>query len=169
MKLRIILLSILLGTCLQNSFGQKTEKFIKATVASDTILHGNAFEFKIIIRNLKGDFTPPNFTDFDIVGGPNLSTNMQYTNGQMFKETSYSYFLRARNVGEYFIEESFLIVDGEEIQTEAIQVFVQDNPEEIKHNYRIDQDSKYSLFFPPEYQQKEKEKKKKPKKPLKKI
>ncbi|WP_235297281.1 BatD family protein [Portibacter marinus] len=128
--------------------GENIDKYITAMVASDTILEGNSFEFKIVIRNLKGDFTPPSFSDFDIVGGPNLSTNMQFINGNMFRESTYTYYLKARQVGEHYIEESYLEIEGENIETEAIPVYILDNPEQIKKEYKINGDTRSELIFP---------------------
>ncbi len=165
---------IALGICFYASMvGQEDQenidRYITAIVASDTILAGNTFEFKIVIRNLKGDFTPPTFADFDMMGGPNLSTSMQYTNGNMFRESTYTYYLRARKVGENYIEESYLSIDGENMETAAIPVYIVDNPEAIERDYRIRNKADSELVFPFSDPSKEQTKPKKPKRKLKKI
>ena len=147
---------------------ENIDKYITAIVASDTILDGNAFEFKIIIRNLQGDFTPPTFSNFDIVGGPNMSTSMQYVNGNMFRESTYTYFLKARNLGEQYIEESYLKLAQEDMETEPISVYILDNPEQIRKDYRVSSKTESPLIFP-FGKQSEPELKKKPKRKLKKI
>jgi len=149
MKYLITLLILTVGylsICSQDQ--ENVDKYITAIVASDTILEGNSFEFKIVIRNLKGDFTPPNFSDFDIVGGPNMSTSMQYINGNMFRESTYTYHLKARKVGENYIEESYLEIAGENIETSAIPVFIMDNPEQIQKDYKIRGQGHSELIFP---------------------
>ena len=129
----------------------------------------NTFEFKIVIRNLKGDFTPPVFANFDIVGGPNMSTNMQYSNGNMFREMTYTYYLRARKIGQNYIEEAYLEIGDGNMETEAISIYVLDNPEEVRQDYRINSRTQSSLVFPFNEDKAGKEKAKKPKRKLKKI
>jgi len=145
---------------------ENIDKYMTAMIASDTILDGNTFEFKIVIRNLKGDFKPPSFASFDIVGGPNMSTNMQYNNGSMFREMTYTYYLKARKIGEHYIEEAYLDIDSGNIETEAISVFIMDNPEHIQQEYRITSDTKSEFVFPFGKESKEP---KKSKRKLKKI
>lgn len=159
-------LIVILSVCATFLQAQNEDQYVIAMVANDTILDGNSFEYKVVIRNMKGDFTPPHFNDFDIVGGPNLMSNMQFVNGAMFREKSYTYILRARNVGQYYIEEAYLSVDGENIETQAMPIMIVDNPEQIKQEYLIGQNSKSDVFFPESLK---KEQKKKIKKPLKKI
>lgn len=170
MKRVMILVAILASVNLitaQN--GDNIDKYMTAMVASDTILDGNTFEYKVIIRNLKGDFTPPTFANFDIVGGPNMSTSMQYTNGDMFREMTYTYHLKARKVGEHYIEEAYLEIDDGNIETEAISIFVVDNPEEIQKDYRISPNTKSELVFPFGKIEQDEKKTTKPKRKLKKI
>lgn len=168
----LVMLSVLMVNVAlaQAQSEENIDKYMTAIVASDTILEGNTFEFKIIIRNLKGDFTPPTFADFDIVRGPNMSTSMQYTNGSMFRESTYTYYLKARKVGEYYIEESYLEIDGSNLETAAIPVFIMANPEQIEKDYRVKNSSDSELIFPFNDDNRRNEKnKKKPKRKLKKI
>jgi hypothetical protein len=148
---------------------ENIDKYMTAMIANDTILDGNSFEFKIIIRNLKGDFTPPQFENFDIVGGPNMSTSMQFVNGSMFREMTYTYYLRARNVGQNYIEEAYLEIETGNMETEAIPVYIMDNPEELRQDYRINSKTTSPLVFPFKQHGDESEKPKKPKRKLKKI
>lgn len=168
------IIALFFSILLQGAFAQDQEnidKYITAMVAKDTILEGSTFEFKIVIRNLKGDFTPPSFSDFDIVGGPNMSTSMQYINGNMFRESTYTYYLRARKVGEHYIEESYLEIEGENMETAAIPVYVVDNPEDIRKEYRIKdgRDAEFVFPFSDPLQDTDDKKLKKGKRKLKKI
>ena len=148
---------------------ENIDKYMTAMIASDTILDGNAFEFKIVIRNLKGDFKAPTFASFDIVGGPNMSTSMQYTNGYMFREMTYTYYLKARKIGVHYIEEAYLDIDNGNMETEAISVYVMDNPEQIQQDYRITPETQAEFVFPFGNMNQEPKEPKKPKRKLKKI
>lgn len=170
MRLHLILLLTILIASISKLKAQELEedRYIKAFVASDTILDGNTFEFRIIIKNLKGDFTPPQLMNFEVVGGPNISSNMQFINGHMTKELSYTYILRAKNIGELYIEESYFDMEGESLETPPIPVLVLDNPEQIRKQYSIEYNSDNSLFSPFQIVPKEDEPAKKKRK-LKKI
>ncbi len=148
MKLKHLILSAVFLFGNLHLFSQNEDKYMKAIVASDTILHGNSFEFKIIIRNLHGDFTPPSIENFNIIGGPNMSSKMLYNNGELLKESSYSYVLEARKVGEYFIGEVTLTLESEDIQIPPIPILVVENPDKIKKKYYIDEKAKTSFSFP---------------------
>ena len=166
----LILVSLLAITNLANSQEHENiDKYMTAMVANDTILDGNSFEFKVIIRNLKGDFTPPTFANFDIVGGPNMSTSMQYANGDMFREMTYTYYLKARKLGEHYIEEAYLEIDDGNMETAAISIYIMDNPEEIQQEYRISSNTRSDFVFPFGKLGSEPKTKMKPKRKLKKI
>jgi len=47
------------------------------------------------VMNENGDnFTPPNFENFQIIGGPNQSIKTSYVNGEQSFSITYSYFLK---------------------------------------------------------------------------
>ena len=48
-------------------------------------------------------FVAPEITNFQVLGGPNQSTSMQYINGSMSQSISFSYVLRASQEGEFEI------------------------------------------------------------------
>lgn len=117
-------------------------------VSRDTVLLGNVTKVKFTLENCKGDFEPPNFDDFDIVGGPNVSSSVSIINGEMTKSESYSYILKPRDLGQYMIGEVFISADEGDLKTEPVEIIVLHNPEGI-----IQKDNDYKRmdqFFLPD-------------------
>ena len=167
MKIAIIIFSLIISNV--SLHAQESNQYVKTFVAQDTILYGNAFEFRILIKNMKGDFTPPTFSDFDIVRGPNISKSMQIINGEMSKESSYTYALRARRIGENYIEESYFNTSDNVLETAPIAIMVMDNPEAIEEFHSLKHDSEAQLYDPFKIQNPAETKTKKPKRVMKKI
>lgn len=167
MKIAIVIFSLIISNFVL--VAQESNQYVKTFVAQDTVLHGNAFEFRIVIKNMKGDFTPPTFSDFDVVRGPNISRNMQINNGQMSKESSYTYALRARKIGEIYIEESYFSTSDGVLETQPIAIIVMDNPEAIEKFHSLRHDNHAQIYDPFKMQIPGATKTKKPKRVMKKI
>ena len=54
------------------------------------------------VNNLS-NFSPPDFTGFMVLSGPNQSTSMQIINGAVSASLSYSFYLQPKNLGKYTI------------------------------------------------------------------
>ncbi|MBU2928137.1 BatD family protein [Winogradskyella psychrotolerans] len=75
--------------------------------------------------NQDGDnFVPPNFSDFDVVGGPNTSVSNKYLNGKRTFSKTYSYFLAPKKRGTFTIKQAVIEIDGETYKTFPITVTV---------------------------------------------
>lgn len=75
--------------------------------------------------NQDGDnFRPPNFANFDIIGGPNQSVSNSWINGKRTFKKTYSYFLSPKNQGNYKIEKATIEIEGETYTTETIAIVV---------------------------------------------
>lgn len=108
------------------------EATFKVAVSSDTILMNNVFQVRFTIENGEGEFEAPAFAEFDIISGPNVSSSMSIINGDMEKTESYSYYLKPRSPGKYYIEEGY-VVDGESMmETKPLTIIVEDNPDGIQ-------------------------------------
>ena len=98
---------LLLFTCAV--FAQ--DKF-KATASKTQVATGEPFEITFSIDNNGSNFTPPDFKNFQVVSGPNVSTSMTVVNGSMSSSTSYSYDLIAVSGGTYAINGASITVGG---------------------------------------------------------
>ena len=80
------------------------------------------------VMNENGDnFTPPNFENFQIIGGPNQSIKTSYVNGEQSFSKTYSYFLKPLKKGRIVIYQASVTIDGEEYKSLPVEVNVTDS------------------------------------------
>ncbi len=131
---KIILSTLVLLLLSMLSYAQ--EVVFKQELSYDTLLMGNVLEIKYSIENANGDFQAPEFSDFTIISGPNVSSQFSMINGSVTQSASYSYFLRP-NVEGLITIESATLENGENLwSTDPINIVVQPNPDGIIQNPR---------------------------------
>ena len=75
--------------------------------------------------NKDGDnFTPPNFDNFTVVGGPNTSVSNSWINGVRSFAKTYSYFLAPKKQGNFRIEQATIEIEGQTYKTQVVNVQV---------------------------------------------
>lgn len=75
--------------------------------------------------NKDGDnFIPPNFSDFEVVGGPNTSVSNSWFNGKRSYKKTYSYFLAPKKRGTFTIEQAIIEIEGEVYKTFPVTIKV---------------------------------------------
>ena len=62
------------------------------------------------------------------VAGPNVSSSFSFVNGVSYKEYSESYILVPKYEGVIYIPSASVVIDGEPIETEPIELFVVAEP-----------------------------------------
>ena len=104
-------------------------------LSSDSILLGNYFEVRFTLENAQGDqFEAPDFEEFYVVTGPNVSSNFSMINGTVSQQVTYSYYLEPKETGNYYIQPASIIIDGSVVETEPVEVLVVPNPDGVKQN-----------------------------------
>ncbi|MCB0589617.1 MAG: BatD family protein [Phaeodactylibacter sp.] len=104
----------------------------KVEVSSDSILMGNYFKVSFSLESTGGDnFQPPLFEGFDIMSGPNYSSSISMINGEVSQRISYTYYLRPRDVGNYYIEPASIAVGEKILETTPVPVIVVPNPDGV--------------------------------------
>jgi len=98
----------------------------KASLSHKVVEVGQRFKVTFTVNSGGGNFTPPSFSNFRMLSGPNQSSSMQYINGQMSRSFSISYILQATKKGKFTIDPAIIVVDGKEIKTEALDIEVVD-------------------------------------------
>jgi hypothetical protein len=99
------------------------EKFT-ASVSKTTVGTGEQFEVSFS-TDANGDrFTPPSFSGFQVLSGPNESTSMTSINGNTSMNTSVSYILMAVKEGDLTIGAASIIVNGRRLTTNPIRLKV---------------------------------------------
>ena len=77
------------------------------------------------VMNKDGDnFTPPNFENFTIVGGPSQTISTQWLNGVKKSSKTFSYFLAPKKRGKFTIGQSTIEIDGEIYKTVPVTIEV---------------------------------------------
>ncbi len=75
--------------------------------------------------NQDGDnFTPPDFKNFRVVGGPNQSISNSWINGKRSFSKTYSYFLAPQTRGKITIGQATIDIKGETYKTSPVEVEV---------------------------------------------
>ena len=78
--------------------------------------------------NQNGDnFSPPEFDNFQIIGGPNQSIKTSYVNGERKFSKTYSYFLKPLKKGKLKINQASIEIDGEIYKSLQIEVLITDS------------------------------------------
>lgn len=120
--MRSFLTYILFSLFALSSFGAKVQ--FTAKTSHQVVEVGQRFQITFTVNSRGGNFTPPDFNDFRLLGGPNQSQSMQYINGQVSHSTSLSYILAATEEGTFTIGAASITVDGESYETNPIEIKV---------------------------------------------
>ena len=80
------------------------------------------------VMNQNGDnFSPPNFENFQVIGGPNQSIKTSYVNGERSFSKTYSYFLKPLKKGNLKISQASIEIEGEIYKSLPLEVFITDS------------------------------------------
>ena len=117
------------------AIGQSNPSF-SVRISSDSILLGNAFQVSFTLENAEGvNFQAPDWSlYFDVVSGPNQSTSMSFMNGQMSRSVTYTYYLKPRDLGNFYIEPASIETPESILETDPLEVLVVPNPDGIQQN-----------------------------------
>lgn len=127
--MRSILLSILSILALSNLTAQ--EGSFNVEVTADTVYYGNPIQIKYTMINIQGDFQAPSFDGFNIIAGPNTSSQYSMVNGKVTQRASYEYVLMPVQEGVITIGVANLDTGEDMLMTPALDILVLDNPDGI--------------------------------------
>lgn len=118
------LLTLCLWMCTHTLYVQAQAPFLAATANKSTVSLNEQFQITFTLNASGRSFQGPDLRDFMVLSGPNQSTSMQITNGSFSQTISYSYFLQAKNTGNYKIGPATIEVEGKRIASNVIQINV---------------------------------------------
>ena len=126
-------IGLLLLLCFISFFGiEAQEAKFTVSVSTDSILMDNQFQVSFTLENVQGtEFEAPNFGDFEVLTGPNMSSSFSMINGAVTQTISYTYILRPKEVGNYFIEPASIKAGDNYLETAPLEVMVVPNPDGI--------------------------------------
>ncbi len=83
------------------------------------------FQLNFTIENANGtNLRPPSIADFQVLGGPNTSTSMQWVNGNVTQSVTYTYTLRPKNQGTFKIGKASMQVSGATMESNELTIQV---------------------------------------------
>ncbi|MFP4525296.1 MAG: BatD family protein [Bacteroidales bacterium] len=143
---------LIIGFFFLNSWVYADEDIEFSAEASSVVRVGERFRLTFTVNADVDDFTPPEFSGFNVLAGPSTSTstNVSIVNGKMERsyQLQYTYVLRADETGEFTIPPAKVEVDGEEYTSNEVEIEViegeEDKSEEDKSDSSTDQQQKQS-------------------------
>jgi hypothetical protein len=122
LKFYTLIFIFLLGT---SFFAQ--EATLKASVSKNKLGVNQRLRVKFSIDKQGGDnFSPPNFNDFKVVGGPSQSVSQSWINGAVSFTQSYSYIIQPKRKGELSIGSATIKIGGKTLKSELVKIIVLD-------------------------------------------
>lgn len=93
--------------------------------APSAVVQGQQFQLSYTIntKNVK-DFRLGNIADFDILMGPNRSSQFSMVNGQTSSSVTFTYILRGQKEGTYTIPAATASAGGQQLQSRAVTIKV---------------------------------------------
>ena len=127
MKLRFYIFLFFWITSISNLKAQENSVSFEAILSKKSlgIKEKLRVDFKM---NKDGDnFTPPNFTGFKVVGGPNQSVSNMWVNGKRTFSKIYSYFLSPIKKGSVTIGQATIEIDNKIYKTLPVKISVSES------------------------------------------
>lgn len=119
---RLLLLIFWSLGSLTASWGQAR---FEASTNAKQVVEGSYFEVSFTLYDGNGSqFSPPNFSDFVVVSGPNRSLSTSMINGKVNREMSYNYTLQPRRKGTFGIGPATIKSGGMTLETDPLKVEV---------------------------------------------
>ena len=110
------------------------EATLKAKISKNKLGVNQRLRIEFSIDKQGGDnFSPPNFTNFKVVGGPSQSVSQSWINGKVTFSQSYTYIIQPKRKGAFSIASASIKIGGKFIKSEPVKVIVLD-PVEIPKN-----------------------------------
>ena len=110
------------------------EATLRAKVSKNKLGVNQRLRIEFSINKQGGDnFSPPNFTNFKVVGGPSQSVSQSWINGKVTFSQSYTYIIQPKRKGAFSIASASIKIGGKFIKSEPVKVIVLD-PVEIPKN-----------------------------------
>jgi BatD DUF11 like domain len=99
-----------------------------ATCDTRQITLNEQLEVAFTLSNATGSrFSPPSFSDFRVLSGPNQAVSTNILNGRMTRSFTFSYILQPKSTGKYAIGAANIVADGQIMKTTPFSIEVTKN------------------------------------------
>ena len=110
-----------------SSFVLSAQINFEATVSKSKLALNERLRIDFVMNQNGDNFSPPEFENFQIIGGPNQSIKTSYINGERKFSKTYSYFLKPLKKGKLKINQASIEIDGEIYKSLQIEVLITDS------------------------------------------
>ena len=110
-----------------SSFVLSAQINFEATVSKSKLALNERLRIDFVMNQNGDNFSPPEFENFQIIGGPNQSIKTSYVNGERKFSKTYSYFLKPLKKGKLKINQASIEIDGEIYKSLQIEVLITDS------------------------------------------
>ena len=110
-----------------SSFVLSAQVNFEATVSKSKLALNERLRIDFVMNQNGDNFSPPEFENFQIIGGPNQSIKTSYVNGERKFSKTYSYFLKPLKKGKLKINQASIEIDGEVYKSLQIEVLITDS------------------------------------------
>ena len=110
-----------------SSFVLSAQINFEATVSKSKLALNERLRIDFVMNQNGDNFSPPEFENFQIIGGPNQSIKTSYVNGERKFSKTYSYFLKPLKKGTLKINQASIEIDGEIYKSLQIEVLITDS------------------------------------------
>jgi hypothetical protein len=118
--------NVFVNVLLMMALGQAMAQGVsfEAKVSKRTLGLNERLRVDFIMNENGDDFTPPSFSGFRVVGGPNQSISNSWVNGKRSFSKTYTYFLTPTQKGALTIAQATIDIDGETYKTTPVKITV---------------------------------------------
>ncbi len=124
MKKVIYILAVLIPAIVSNAWGQVTFR----ASAPGVVSIGEPFEVRYTVTARGKNPQFPDFKDFEVLGGPNMSSSSSISiiNGNVSREEKYTYsfYLQANKTGKFTIPPATITVKGKKLTSNSLTIEV---------------------------------------------
>lgn len=110
-----------------SSFVLSAQINFEATVSKSKLALNERLRIDFVMNQNGDNFSPPEFENFQIIGGPNQSIKTSYVNGERKFSKTYSYFLKPLKKGTLKINQASIEIEGEIYKSLQIEVLITDS------------------------------------------
>ncbi len=136
LKLKLIAIFSILLSC----FNLMADDIVFTLTAPQTAEVGEMFRVKFELNAKGSDFKEPNFSDFQVISGPNTSSSssIDWVNGKMIQNitNTYTFILMVNNEGEYTIPPAIIKSNGKTYQSNFVDIIVVAGSNTNTNNYQ---------------------------------
>lgn len=136
--MKLLLFFFLLSNLL---YGQN----LSVSVSQNPVTEGDRFRVDFTLDANGTNFSPPSFSGFDVLQGPSVSNSTQIINGNISQSISWSYIIKAKKTGSFFIGPASVNVSGKTVKSDRLKIDVVEPSEAEKQQRRQEQEAEQNI------------------------